>query len=156
MLVLWILWSLWWHCLLKQALYIVHMRGVAFDLAVTILTSLKSQWTWSSNRFYLACLVFIIFLILWLTGGMIFITTNIKVLVDEQSILFKTPPLTKIWPGFTSRQHRDVLSTISLSSWPEDLPGNKTLRKWCYPTFCGRAMALSRPGCQYGRLRQSW
>ena len=69
-LVLWALWSLWWYSLLNRALYIVHMRGAAFDLVVTILTTLKSLWTRSSNRpwvqFYLACLVFVIFLILWL------------------------------------------------------------------------------------------
>ena len=38
------------------------------------------------------------------------------------------------------------LSMTPLASWPEDSPGNKTLRKRCYPTFCGYAMALSRPG----------
>ena len=39
------------------------------------------------------------------------------------------------------------LSMTPLASWPDDSPGNKTLRKRCYPTFFyGRAMALSRSG----------
>ena len=45
------------------------------------------------------------------------------------------------------------LSMTPLASWPEDSPGNKTLRKRCYPTFLGscygplKAGAVNMAGC---------
>ena len=45
------------------------------------------------------------------------------------------------------------LSMSPLVSWPEDLPGNKTLRKRCYPTYLRscygplKAGAVNMAGC---------
>ena len=75
------------------------MCGAAFDLVVTILTTLISQWTQSPNRpkgqFYLACAVIMIILILWLICIIIMefwcnlvtlaTPTTLKVLVDKNA-----------------------------------------------------------------------
>ena len=41
----------------------------------------------------------------------------------------------KTTAGLKAGNTEMFLSMTPLASWPEDSPGNKTLRKRCYPTF---------------------